>query len=326
MCTSIFQIGQEDGAHVLSRTMDWPQLGAHPVFVPRNYGWHSVYDDKRYVTKYATLGSGHQHAKRIDMSDGVNEFGLAVQKLTFTNGSQLVETPGENKIHLAPFELSFFLLSNYRSVKDIEDHIEEIELMADKYSLMKYGHSELHFAAYDPTGRIVVIEPVTTPIEIIENPLGILTNSNHFDRQIDKLNKYLDFTPDFVNGTVPLNTPRVTTGNVSGKSIPPGSYSPGSRFIRAAYLKERIDIPQNENEAVDNCWHLLDSVNVPKSKEHQPTYSVYRAAVCCESRNYYYQPYHAKSVAKIQLTDDLIKSNEVKFFKVADQITFNELN
>ena len=100
MCTSIFQIGQEDGAHVLARTMDWPQLGAHPVFVPRNFAWHSVYDDKKYVTKYATLGSGHQHAKRIDMSDGVNEFGLAVQKLIFTNGSQLVEEPGEGKIHL----------------------------------------------------------------------------------------------------------------------------------------------------------------------------------------------------------------------------------
>ena len=240
--------------------MYWPTLGASPVFVPRHYGWHSVYDDKRYVTKYATLGSGHQHARQIDMSDGVNEFGLAVQKLTLTNGSQLVETPGEDKIHLAPFELSFFLLSNYRSVEDIEAHVEEIELMADKYSLMKYGHSELHFAASDPTGRIVVIEPVTTPIEMIENPLGVLTNSNHFGRQIEKLNKYLDFTPDFMNGTVPLNTPRVTTGNVSGKSIPPGSYSPGSRFIRAAYLKERIDVPGNEMKPLITagiCWMQL---------------------------------------------------------------------
>ncbi len=108
MCTSIFQIGQVDGAHVLSRTMDWPQLGAHPVFVPRNFTWHSVYDDKAYVTKYATLGSGHQHARRIDMSDGVNEFGLAVQKLTFTNGSELVEEPGEDKFIWHHLSCHFF--------------------------------------------------------------------------------------------------------------------------------------------------------------------------------------------------------------------------
>lgn len=325
MCTSIFQIGQIDGAHVLARTMDWPRLGARPVFCPRQFKWQSIYDNHTYTTKYALLGSGGQHDHEIDVSDGVNEHGLAVQKLTFTNGSQLVEEPGEGKIHLAPFELSFFLLSNYRSVQEIIDHIEEIELMADKHSLVKYGHSELHFAACDRTGRIVVVEPITTPIEIIENPLGVLTNSNHFERQIDRLNKYLDFTPAFANHRMPLNTPRVTTGNVSGKSIPPGSYSPGSRFIRAAYLKERIDLPNNEIEAVDNCWHLLDSVNVPKSSAHQPTYSVYRAAVCCESRNYYYQPYHAKSVVKIQLTDEMITWDHPKFFDVPDETRFIEL-
>lgn len=326
MCTSILQIGQIDGSHVLARTMDWPRLGAKPFFAPRHYHWRSVFDNQEYVTKYALLGSGGKHGQRIDASDGVNEFGLAVQKLTFTNGSQLVEEPTPGKMHLAPFELSFHLLANYRSVQEIIDDIENIELMADTHSLLKYGHSELHFAACDPTGRIVVVEPVTQPIEIIENPLGVLTNSNHFDRQINRLEKYLEFTPAFENGTVPLNAPRVTTGNVSGKSIPPGSYSPGSRFIRAAYLKERIDLPDDETAAFDNCWHLLDSVNVPKSSAHQPTYSVYRAAVACESRNYYYQPYHAKSVVKIQLTDDMIQRTEPIFFDVANEVTFQEFN
>lgn len=325
MCTSVFQIGQTDGAHVLARTMDWPRLGARPLFCPRNFVWNSIYDDQQYTTKYALIGSGGAHDREIDVSDGVNECGLAVQKLTFTNGSELVIEPGADKVHLAPFELSFYLLANYRSVQDIVDHIEEIELMADKHSMKKYGHSELHFAACDSTGRNIVIEPVTSPIEIIENPLGILTNSNHFDRQIERLGKYLDFTPAFLNHNVPLNAPRVTTGNVSGKSIPPGSYSPGSRFIRAAYLKERIDLPQTENEAVDNCWHILDSVNVPKSQEHQPTYSVYRAAVCCESLTYYYQPYHAKSVVRIQLTPELMASNQLKFFDVKDRIQFVDI-
>ncbi len=325
MCTSILQIGQSDGSHVLARTMDWPRLGAHPLFCPRNFHWHSVFDDQEYMTKYALIGSGSRHERRIDVSDGVNEHGLAVQKLTFTNGSELVETPSAGCTHLAPFELSFYLLSTYRSVQEIVDHIGEIELMADKYSNLKYGHSELHFSACDPTGRIVVIEPVTHPIEIIENPLGVLTNSNHFERQIDKLRQYVDFTPEFDQHRVPLNTPRVTTGNVSGKSIPPGSYSPGSRFIRAAYLKERIDLAEDEIGAFDNCWHLLDSVNVPKSSAHQPTYSVYRAAVCCESRNYYYQPYHAKAVSQIQLTNDLIRRTEPIFFEVADQVDFKKL-
>ncbi|WP_283679434.1 linear amide C-N hydrolase [Lentilactobacillus sp. Marseille-Q4993] len=322
MCTSVFQIGQQDGSHVLARTMDWPRLGAEPVFVPRKFHWHSVYDDKEYVSKYAVLGSGGQHKRRIDVSDGVNEHGLVVQKLTFTNGSELTEEPTDGRVHLAPFELSYYLLANFKSVNEIIDHIEEIELMADKHSLMKYGHSELHFAAADKTGRIVVIEPVTHPIEVIENPLGIVTNSNHFERQISRLEKYVEFTPAFENGTVPLNAPRVTTGSYSGKMTPPGSYSPGSRFVRAAYLKERIDLPSNEDEAFDNCWHILDSVNVPKSLDHRPTFSVYRAAACCESRSYYYQTYHQKSVTKITLDDEMIQQNHPIFFDIDDKLDF----
>ncbi|AQW20837.1 choloylglycine hydrolase [Lentilactobacillus curieae] len=326
MCTSIFQIGQEDGKHVLARTMDWPRLGAKPTFVPRNFHWQSVFDNHEFISKYAVLGSGGQHDNEIDISDGVNEHGLAVQKLTFTNGSELTVEPTPGKTHLAPFELSYYLLANFESVEDIVANIEQIELMADKYSLKKYGHSELHFAASDPTGRIVVIEPVTHPIEVIENPLGVVTNSNHFQRQLARLEDYVEFTPDFKNGTVPLNTPRVTTRSVSGKMTPPGSYTPGSRFIRAAYLKERIDLPMDEAEAVDNCWHILDSVNVPKSSEHQPTYSVYRAAVCCESRTLYYQTYHSKQVLKYRLTDEMILSESPRFFPVDDKISFTEVN
>lgn len=328
MCTSILQISTEAAhpAHVLGRTMDWPTLGAGPVFCPRDFEWRSVYDDRRYQTKYALLGSGGYHDHELDVSDGVNEYGLAVQKLTFTNGTQLADEPTPGKVHLAPYELSFYLLANFRSVQEISDHLAEVELMTDRQSLQKYGKVELHFVAADPTGRIVVIEPDRQPIRIIENPLGVLTNSNHFERQIDKLRQYVDFTPEFDKGQVALNTPRVTTGNVSGKAIPPGSYTPNSRFIRAAYNKERINLPTDENTAVDNVWHLLDSVNVPKNTDHQATYSVYRSAVDCDSKNYYYQPYHAKQVIKIRLTKELIEENQLRFFPVDDKIAFKEIN
>ncbi|WP_172188325.1 linear amide C-N hydrolase [Lentilactobacillus kribbianus] len=328
MCTSIFQISIDENhpAHVLGRTMDWPRLGAAPVFCPRDFEWQSVYDNQSYRTKYALVGGGGYHDNELDVSDGVNEHGLTVQKLTFTNGTQLVDEPTPGKIHLAPYELSFYLLANFQSVQDIVEHITEIELMTDHFSRQKYGKVELHFVAADATGRVVVIEPDQQPIRIIENPLGILTNSNHFERQIDKLRQYVDFTPAFNAGNVPLNTPRVTTGNVSGKAIPPGSYTPNSRFIRAAYYKERIDLATDLDSAVDNVWHLLDSVNVPKNTSHQQTYSVYRAAADCDSLTYYYQPYHAKQVAKITLTKELIAEKQLRFFPVINQVSFQELN
>ncbi len=324
MCTSIHLVAR-DLTHVLARTMDWPRLAVAPVFVPRGYQWRSPFDHRGYTNQYALIGGGTQQATRIDISDGVNEHGLCVQKLTFTNGARLQTERRADRIQLAPFELGFWLLGNCRSVADVQARLGEIELMADTQSETKYGYPELHFALSDPTGAIAVLEPMTTPLRLRANPLGVVTNSPDFDEQLRRLQAYVDFTPEFLAGRVALNTPRVTTGKLSGKQIPPGSYSPGGRFIRAAYMKERVDQPADGDEALLTAWRLLDGVSVPQSSRHQPTYSVYRSAMLPESRRYYFQAYHQAQPVCLRLTDAMLSAPAPRFFPVADQFVVPEL-
>lgn len=125
---------------------------------------------------------------------------------------------------------------------------------------------------------------------------------------------------------MPINVPKVTTGKLSGKATPPGSYSPGARFLRAAYLKERADQPADEAEAIITSWHLLDSVTVPQNLTHQQTFSVYRAATVAESRSYYFQSYHQGEMSKLQLTDDMLTATEAVVYNVPDELTVNQLN
>ena len=159
----------------------------------------------------------------------------------------------------------------------------------------------------DPTGRCVVIEPSEHPLKLIDNPLGIMTNMPKFDHQLERLQDYLDFTPDFLNGTLAPNTFHVTTGKLSGKKTPPGAYTPKGRYVRAAYMKELADQPASKDEALATTWHLLDSVTVPKSKAHRPTFSVYRAATVAEAQ-----------VTSVKLTDDLLKRVTPLVFDTAD--------
>ncbi|PWF99649.1 linear amide C-N hydrolase [Levilactobacillus bambusae] len=324
MCTSILQIAQ-DLTHTFARTMDWDEMRSQPIFVPRNYQWRSLFDHVQHANPYAIIGGGRAHDDEIDLSDGVNEWGLSVQKLTFSNGTRRIDDPTPGKIHLAPFEFSFWMLGHYRSVADIEDHITEIELMASTHALTDYGHPELHFAAVDRTGRCVVIEPTESPMVIRENPLGVVTNSRDYDHQLVQLAKYVTFTPDFIHQTVPLNTPYVTTRQFAGP-VPSGGYTVGARFIRAAYNKERADQPTNEQEALVSAWRLLDSVTVPKSLSHRRTYSVYRAATCCESRTYYFEPYHRLSPVRLQLTDAMLHWTNPVFYPVENAPAYLNLN
>ena len=238
MCTSIYQVTR-DHTHLLARTMDWPVLAVSPLFVPRHFRWMTAFDYRVYENRYAMVGGGSLSASRIDVSDGVNEHGLMAQKLTFDNGAHYQDERRADKVQLAAYEFIFWVLGNFRSVQDLIDHLDEVELMSEKNSDTKYGNPELHFALADRTGRIVVIEPSQTPLKVIDNPLGVVTNSPDFERQLAQMERYVEFTPEFKNGRVPLNTPRVTTGRLSGKTNPPGYYSPSARFVRAAYLKER---------------------------------------------------------------------------------------
>ena len=153
----------------------------------------------------------------------------------------------------------------------------------------------------------------------------MVTNSPDFDRQLAQMEHYVDFTGDFKAGRVPLNTPRVTTGRLSGKTNPPGYYSPSARFIRAAYLKERSDVPADEATGLISEWHLLDSVTVPQNRRHQRTYSVYRAVTVAESRSYYFQSYHRGDITKLQLTDDMLAWTKPKVYHVPDRLTVREV-
>lgn len=317
MCTSVSVIS-EDGTHVMGRTMDWYDLYVKPMYVPRGYQWKSAFDNKKYINKYAIVGGGFQDNNYIDLSDGVNECGLIAQKLTFSNGAQLVDDKHDDKIQLEAYEFVTYILGNFSSVTEVEENIEKIELMSNVINNTKHGGSELHFSLSDESGRNIVVEPSQHPMRIIDNPLGVVTNMPKFERQLAKLENYMEFTDEFKENSIKYGKFHVTTGKLGGKKTPPGSYSPSQRFIRASYLKELVDMPKTRDEAVSLAFGILDTVSIPKSKAHRPTYTVYRAVAVSEDRTYYYQANGQATVSGIKLDEELMQNTEPIVFNVSN--------
>lgn len=324
MCTSIFQV-TTDQLHVLGRTMDWPELEVTPIFLPRGYQWANAFNHRVTTNRYAIIGGGYLGRNVIDLSDGVNEHGLMGQKLTFS-AAHFCDTRRNDKIQLPAYQFVFWALGRYQSVNDLVNHLDEVELMSERFSDVKYGDPELHFAFADRTGRVVVIEPTANPMVVHDNPLGVVTNTNDFQGEIKKLQRYMNFTPEFLAGHVPLNTPKVTTGNFAGKHNPPGYYAPSARLARAAYLKERAKVPTGESEAIIAVWHLLDSVSVPYNPDHSHTYSVYRSATCAEHLTYYFQSYHQAGMSKLTMTPEMLKWTQPRSYPLPDRLAPRSLN
>jgi choloylglycine hydrolase len=305
--------------------MDWHDNHNVPVFVPRGYEWASHYDQGIHKNLYALIGSGFQRGPHVDVSDGVNEFGLSAQKLTFANATHYADVPQEEKTMLAPFEFAFWLLGNFKTVAEVRSVLPRVLLMAESIQNNSYRDSELHFVVGDPTGDFVLIEPTSMPMMVVNNPIGVATNAPRFNREVEKLEQYLDLDASaLVSGQPPKNN-RVSTGDFSGKNQVPGGYTPSNRFIRATYLKERIDPAADESESIVNAWHLLNSVTVPKSLSRSNTYTVYRAAAALESRTLYFESYSSGKVSSLTLTSDLANHPEVEIYDVPDKFMAEKL-
>lgn len=317
MCTSVLQIAN-DGTHVFSRTMDWNSLQANPVFVPREYHWQTDYDNRLFQNKYGILGTGRKRQFEFDISDGINECGLSVQKLTFSHGAKLNQKLNSGNVGLAPFELPFYLLGKYESIREIIADIGNIQLMSGENAVRPYDNPHLHYAVTDRSGQLLILEPDQSPMKLIMNNYGVVTNAANFEKQAAKLADYLNMRDDLaVQKQVPQ---RISSESFAGKKVPSSSYTPTGRFLRAVYYRERTDIPRNEEENFVSSWHILNSVVVPKSKKYQANYTVYRAAFCLETRRYFFESYNNLLPIEIILSDELLLTKEAKIYEIKDKL------
>jgi len=297
MCTSI-KMKATDGSLVFARTMDWHEYSPEPMRIPANYSWKTAYNERTITNQYAVLGVGRNLVNlHADVSDGVNEHGLAAQKLTFSNRSEYAENAIDGKIQLAPFEFLLWILGNCRTVEEVVEKMDNLQLMNDEYSHIKYGRNDLHFSVTDPSGRMVNIEPRQQRLIVVENPIGVVTNAPNFEREMSKLGDFMDLTEN------PTELNKISTGDFSGKPVMPGGFSPRARFIRATILKEHAVVPTNKQENLIETWHILNSVTVPKSDGRSDTFTVYRSAVEVVSRTLYYEFYEDLGVQSMGFGD-----------------------
>lgn len=293
MCTSI-KMRAKDGSLLFARTMDWHPFNPKVLTIPRQYQWVSTTDNTKILTnKFKIMGVGQDiPGLHADISDGINEHGLAVQKLTFTQKLRNETNFFDNsKVSLAPFEIVTWLLGNCRSIPDVINKLSTIQIIPDQNKQHAIFGQSLHYALTDLTGQLINLEPVGTQLKVIQNPVGVVTNSPYLQREIDKLDQFMDFS----NPATHLNA--IASDNFSGKHSMPGGFNPSARFIRAAILKEHAVTPQNRDENIIETWHILNSVTVPKSHARSDTYTIYRSAVDLTSRRLYFQKYDDLSVS-----------------------------
>ena len=241
MCTTVCIHLNE--RFIFARSLDLEyDFGDGVTLVPRNYPLR-LRGGEVFLRHPAFIGMAAVVDDYPLFADGMNEYGLCIAGLRFTDSDAYGRMIKRGKTNLAPFEIIPYILSMAKSTDDAVKLLSASHIVDIPFNDL-IENSPMHFHITDGvTGAIVELTDGVT--HIYEDKVGVLTNNPPYPYQLYNLAHYLNIErgePKKSHGA------RVFSAGLMAHGLP-GDYSSTSRFVKAAWLSRTLTAPVGyENE------------------------------------------------------------------------------
>lgn len=312
MCTSIAMRSEQ---LLFGRNMDIDySFNERVIITPRSLPL--LFKSAEALDKhYAFIGMGTISESFPLYAEGMNENGLCVAALKFSDFANYDDKKTDGKINLAPYEIIPYILGKCRNLSEAKTILSETALVNIPFS-KDLPLAPLHFHIADNGGSLT-LESTKEGVKIYDNPTDILTNNPPFPFHLHNISQYKHLTNAFPN------TNPKPFGLGFGAIGLPGDYSPSSRFIKADFLlshTKRRDIP--------SLFHILEAVSIPEgavlTPEDKPHITTYTCCMDAKEKAYYYKTYSNNRLIAVKLTPELAtKENLLEYpLKYENDILF----
>ncbi len=316
MCTAVSFLAKD---HYFGRNLDLDRsYGECVVITPRSYEFVMRHVDS-LTSHYALIGMATVVEEMPLYYEATNEKGLSMAGLNFP-GNADYKPFDSSKDNVAPFEFIPWILGQCENVQQAKGLLMKINLVHTNFS-EQLPLSPLHWIISDSRESITV-ESVADGIKIYENPWGILTNNPTFDYHLMNMHQYMGLKEGSAENTL---NPQLELKNISlgfGALGLPGDYSSASRFVRAAYVKSKSTAPHTEKESVNQFFHILNAVAMPKGCVLCPNgeFEYTRYSCCCNTKTgvYTYTTYDNSTKVSVDLNSVDLDHNKLSVFKLED--------
>ncbi len=306
MCTAV---SYRSNASYFGRNLD----------LDRGYGESVVITPRYYEIKMRCETPIRSHYAMIGMAavvndlplyyEATNEKGLSMAGLNFPENAVYYNF-AEEKDNVAPFELIPWVLAQCACIDEVKALLGKINLVNIDFS-EQLPLSPLHWMISDKKCSIAV-EPLCDGLKIYDDPFEVLTNNPPFEFHQTNVSHYMGLSVGHANSQFRASIPVKNYSLGMGALGLPGDYSSASRFIRALFVKENSVSEHNEASNVNQVFHILNSVAMPKGcVQATEGFEYTRYSSCCnaDSGIYYYTTYDHLAVTSINMHDvDLNRS------------------
>lgn len=301
MCTSLTL--ETLNEHVLlARTMDFPVKAAWRPVLINQPNYETALSGTRPI-KYPYIGGGRtEENDNILVADGVNTQGLSCAELMFPLKAHYLDKEVDDKLNLTPQDFLPWVLGEHASLEDVKADLDNIALIG-KYWMAGREVFSFHWILTDKTGQTLIIEPTVKGLEVIDNSIGVMTNSPTYPEHMQKLGKKLQAAnqEDLVDKAEQL---------ILTQDLPKATNTPTTRFLVAAVNKLGGQESHTQFEARNRLFNVLDEVSIPykPSMNDHPSfnYTHYISVLDSTDQTYYFRYHDSEQLLSFSL-NDLVK-------------------
>ena len=308
MCTAVSYTAKD---HYFGRNLDL-EFSYHEeiAIMPRKFPL--IFRHTRAMPEhYAMIGVATMDGNYPLYYDASNEFGLSIAGLNFPEFSHYQQVV-DCTVNIAPFELIPWILGQCKTTDEAKNLLKGVQIADIEYS-DKYPITPMHWIISD-RHKSIVLEPVKEGLHILDNPVGVLTNSPPFEFHMQNLRQYINITNDEpVSHFADSILLKPYTRGIGGFGIP-GDLSSPSRFIRAAFTALNSVSNGEENESVSQFFHILHAVEQQRGCVRiNNNYEITVYSSCCNTDKgiYYYTTYENSQITAIHMHNENLGGSTV---------------
>ncbi len=281
------------------------------VVTPRNFAlkMRCVEDLKSH---YALIGMATVFENYPLYFEATNEKGLSMAGLNFPGNADYKPYSVGLK-NITPFEFIPYILCKCKNTEDAEKELKEINLVNINFN-DDLPLSPLHWIISDKN-KSLTVESVKDGLKIYENKIGVLTNNPPFNYHLLNLNNYMSLHEGVSKNNFSENIDFEIFSLGMGALGLPGDFSSASRFVKATFVKYKSKSDGSERESVNQFFHILDSVSMPKGcvlvRDNEYEYTRYSSCCNADKGVYYYKTYDDFNIKKVELNSFNLEDNEL---------------